>query len=301
MYLRARGVPQDYGDALQWYRRSAEQGSASGEVGLGGAYYYGYGVTPDYAESMRWYRRAADQGNAAGEAGLGYLYKRGDGVPQDDAEALRWYRKAADQGQKLAERELGGMYYYGQGVSPDLNEAVQWYRKAANQGEARAEYDLGFMYFYGKGVPRDRAEANRWFGKAADGGDENALRWVTLAYSTRTKGMLLFELAAGIFLLSLGWSVRLNHFAAPGSTSDRNKKATTLAGVLVIFYAGLKWYGYTHHLLRRLGRPMNAFTYFQWIVAVLTLAALVYMLRFDRQKSRAEGLAAEGDVETASE
>ena len=91
----------------------------------------------DYAEAVRWYRKAADQGNADAQFSLGYMYDNGQGVPQDYAEAARWYRKAADQGDADAQFNLGYMYDKGQGVPQDYAEAARWYRKAADQGERR--------------------------------------------------------------------------------------------------------------------------------------------------------------------
>jgi TPR repeat protein len=66
----------------------------------------GQGVLHDDAAAVRLYRKSADQGNAEGESGLGFMYYYGYGVGQDHAEAYRWFRKAADQGDKYAEQAL---------------------------------------------------------------------------------------------------------------------------------------------------------------------------------------------------
>ena len=36
----------------------------------------------------------------------------------------------------------------------------------------------------------------------------------------------------------------------------------------------------------RLGVPLNAFTGFKWVVELITVAAIVYMVRMNRQKAR---------------
>lgn len=296
IYLRGRGVPQDYGEALRWYRKAAEQNSANGEVGVGAAYYHGYGVPTDYVESMRWYRRAADQGNAAGETGVAYLYEHGDGVAQDYAEALRWYRKAADQGEKLAEEELGYLYSQGTGVPRDYGQALIWYEKAADQGEAQAQYQLGRLYYYGKGVPADRAKALKLIGKAADGGDQKAQRYLTPNLSTCIKAVLLTQLLLGLFLLSFA-PYAFNYLPAVANAWDRDRRVTVVAGMMWVFYDGLKWFGYTHYKLRRYGVPWNAFTAFTWAVGLIAVAAIVYMVRVgrpearDRSEATAEGIA----------
>ena len=45
------------------YRKGAEQGYAWSQFGLGGAYFSGEGVPQDYAEAVKWFR-AAEQDHA---------------------------------------------------------------------------------------------------------------------------------------------------------------------------------------------------------------------------------------------
>jgi TPR repeat protein len=84
-------------------------------MNLGRMYSLGQGVPQDYAQALTWYRRAADQGEAGAQFMLGVIYDNGQGVPQDYAQAGHWYRKATDQGQADAQYNLGVMYEYGQG------------------------------------------------------------------------------------------------------------------------------------------------------------------------------------------
>ena len=55
-------------------------------------------LTRNLGEAVNWYRKAAEQGNAWGQCNLADMYELGKGVEQDHQEALKWYRKAADQG-----------------------------------------------------------------------------------------------------------------------------------------------------------------------------------------------------------
>ena len=48
-------------------------------------YFYGHGVPQDYAEAVKWWRKAAEQGNADAQLRLGHCYRNGHGVPQDYA------------------------------------------------------------------------------------------------------------------------------------------------------------------------------------------------------------------------
>ena len=116
MYANGQGVPQDYVQAVKWYRLAADQGYASAQYNLGVMYDNGQGVPQDYVQAVKWYRLAADQEDADAQAILGSMYKHGQGVPQDDVQAMKWYRLAADQGYKPAQLALGLMYENGRGV-----------------------------------------------------------------------------------------------------------------------------------------------------------------------------------------
>lgn len=64
------------------------------------------GIPQNYPEAMKWFRKAADQGLAKSQFQLGLMYEQGLGVPQDQAEAAKWYQKAADQGFADAKAKL---------------------------------------------------------------------------------------------------------------------------------------------------------------------------------------------------
>lgn len=69
-------------------------------------YFFGLGVPQDYGEAVRWYRKAAEQGNGDAQYNLAIMYKYGHGVNKDLSEARRWFQKAADQGDENAKEQL---------------------------------------------------------------------------------------------------------------------------------------------------------------------------------------------------
>ena len=174
LYTGGLGVPHDDVEAVRWSRRAAEQGNARAQRNLGIMYRDARGVEQDYGEAVRWFRRAADQEDSRGQTSLGAMYATGRGVHRDDAEAVRWYRRAADQGDAYAQNSLGAMFATGRGVREDHEEAARWYRRAAEQGNVDAQYNLGVLYENGRGVRRDRVEATRWYSLAAEQGDADA-------------------------------------------------------------------------------------------------------------------------------
>ena len=89
--------------------KAAEQGNAEAKFKLGLMYYDGDGVPQDYAEAMKWYRKAAEQGHAYAQNQLGAMYNDGDGVPKDDVEAYAWLSLSVAQtnGDEDMKEELG--------------------------------------------------------------------------------------------------------------------------------------------------------------------------------------------------
>ena len=183
VYYIGEGTPQDYAEAVKWYRKAAEQGFAKAQYNLGVMYGKGAGVEEDDQEAVKWYRKAAEQGYASAQYNLGNMYSRGEGVEEDNQEAVKWYRKAAEQGYASAQVNLGVMFGKGEGVAEDNREAVKWYRKAAEQGNVKAQANLGVMYGKGAGVEEDDQEAVKWFQKAAEQGDADAQNKLGFMYS----------------------------------------------------------------------------------------------------------------------
>ena len=62
MYLKGEGVPQDYQEAVKWYRLAAEQGDDGSQFNLGSMYLKGEGVPQDLVQAHKWINLAASQG-----------------------------------------------------------------------------------------------------------------------------------------------------------------------------------------------------------------------------------------------
>jgi TPR repeat protein len=101
MYQHGTMVPQSDIEALQWFKKAAEQGDAKAQFMMGNAYLKGRGTICDDVEAVKWYQKAADQGFAEGQFGLAMEYHFGRGVIQNDAEAYFWLSLSA-QGNKSA-------------------------------------------------------------------------------------------------------------------------------------------------------------------------------------------------------
>jgi uncharacterized protein len=129
LYEQGNGVPKDYVQAVNWYRKAAEQGDTDAQLMLGLMY-----VAGDAVQATNWFRKAAEQGLSKAQFNLGVMYSNGDGVPKDHVQAANWYRKAAERGQANAQFGLGWMYANGDGVPKNNVQAHMWYNLAAAQG-----------------------------------------------------------------------------------------------------------------------------------------------------------------------
>jgi uncharacterized protein len=157
----ARG---DYAALAKLLTPIAEKGCDGAQDMLGDIYARGgHNVPQDYVQAVHWYRLAAEQGYAPAEYDLGVRYEYGEGVAQDYTQALGWIRKAADQGVAVAQFAMARIYLSGSGVAKDYQQALGWALKAADQGNAEAQFTAAIIYGSGApGVPRDMVQAYMW-------------------------------------------------------------------------------------------------------------------------------------------
>jgi len=97
-------------DSIEVIRTRANAGDIDAQYNLAFMYSNGEDIPQDYVEAMAWYRKAAEQGDANALANIAWMYRNGHGVPEDDVEAVAWYRKAAEQGHAAAQFDLGVMH-----------------------------------------------------------------------------------------------------------------------------------------------------------------------------------------------
>ncbi|TXJ02059.1 MAG: sel1 repeat family protein, partial [Aquabacterium sp.] len=167
MYDNGQGVDKDPAQAVDWYRKAAEQGHTRAQVNLGVMYENGQGVGKDPTQAVDWHLKAAEQGDALAQFNVGVMYDNGQGVDKDPAQAVDWYRKAAEQGHANAQNNLGWMHENGTGIIQDHDTAVHWYRKAAIQGNAWGQRNLGRMHRDGLGVAKNTVYAYAWLNLAS--------------------------------------------------------------------------------------------------------------------------------------
>ena len=145
-------------DAMAPLRRAADSGHAAAQALLA----YILDGAEDNEEAVSYYRKSAEQGNADGEFGLGSMYAIGEGVTQNFDEARKWVMKAAAQGNKNAIAMVAQSYISG-GLGFDEAtrhgpEALTWIKRAAEFDYLPALINLSAAYRTGQyGLTADPA------------------------------------------------------------------------------------------------------------------------------------------------
>jgi len=124
----------------------------------------------DYAEAMLWWKKASESGSAEAAYNVGIMYLAGEGVVPDETQAVLWLRRAADQGSIPAAARLGPMALTSKGGLAPGDDSTRWLKIAADAGDATAMLDLGMVLFHGLGAKPDFVEAYKWFALAAQRG-----------------------------------------------------------------------------------------------------------------------------------
>jgi V8-like Glu-specific endopeptidase len=124
----------EYAAALKRLSPLAAKGEARAEFDIGFMHAYGWGVRRNPADAIEWYRKAAEQGLPVAQHYLGLAYVNGDGVRLDEAEGGRWFARAATQGYAPAQFMLGLMMLDGRGVREDVAQGYAWIVMAGQGG-----------------------------------------------------------------------------------------------------------------------------------------------------------------------
>lgn len=112
--------------SMDLWRKAALAGYAPAQARLGDI----LDKSEEDKEAVDWYRKSAAQGNAAGEFGLGQMYLKGEGVEKDLEKARTYILLAAEKNELLAVVMMMTAYRTGSlGLPLDSNKADEWEAK----------------------------------------------------------------------------------------------------------------------------------------------------------------------------
>jgi localization factor PodJL len=157
-------------------RIAAQQGDPAAAFDVGVRFAEAKGVKQDFQQAVIWYSRAAQKGFVPAQYRLATIYEGGLHGTQDIPRAKVWYKRAADQGHVKAMHNLAVLAAGSNQSQPDYQTASRWFAEAADRGLADSQFNLGVLHESGLGVAKDPLQAFKWFALAARSGDKEALR-----------------------------------------------------------------------------------------------------------------------------
>jgi TPR repeat protein len=144
----------------------ANGGDARAQTELGFLYSEGLGVRKNVSAAINWYRKAAAQGSASGQFHIASSYMDGDnGLTQDYNLGLYWARKAAAQNYSYGLVLMSKIYEKGLGVPKDSVKAASWELLCASTASkplGACQFGVAMRFWRGRGVERDDVEAHKW-------------------------------------------------------------------------------------------------------------------------------------------
>lgn len=210
-------LKDDFANALIYYEKAADAGSADAMSIIGDIFYIGEnGVEQSYKKAFEWYDRAAkcNEGNMAKIKRALLIYRGSGGVRQHLQHALRQFDKISwtqeDFGLFSPLRFNSVARYYGakmteagEGCRKNLYEAFERYSLAGGvkivadyespHRIAHALYKVAEAYFLGRGTKQNFSKALKFYEKTFEDGEGD-----TYKLEAAKKIMWMYELGEGI-------------------------------------------------------------------------------------------------------
>jgi TPR repeat protein len=90
---------KDYAQAIALLKPLAETGDPEAQCLMGNMYHLGLGVAHDLSKAVEWYKKSAEQGYGVASHNLAGIILVGEhGAPPNRRNAECWYEKAREQG-----------------------------------------------------------------------------------------------------------------------------------------------------------------------------------------------------------
>jgi localization factor PodJL len=169
-------------------RLAAQNGDPGAQFEVAARFADAKGVKQDFAQALIWYQRAAQKGFVPAQYRLATLLERGVAGGADLPRAKLWYKRAAEQGNTKAMHNLAVIATSENPQKPDYLTAARLFTDAAERGLADSQYNLAVLYDTGLGVGRDPMQAYKWYALAARSGDTDAAKRRDQVFAGLTPG-----------------------------------------------------------------------------------------------------------------
>ena len=186
----SRKAKQCFEKARNGLLAKAEEGDAFAQFWLGAIYAEGQGVEKNWATAMDWYKKSHDNGNCSAGVELGFAYALGKrSLEKDEAMAAMIFEQGAEAKEPNSIHNLGIAYNNGLiGKEKIQKKAVTYFKAAADLNFSKAMKELAFAYSNGTGVAKDEKQAKKWFLEAAENGRAASANTVAIFYYSGRNG-----------------------------------------------------------------------------------------------------------------
>ena len=109
----------------------AENGNADAQNKVGESLHFAKGVKQNYPEALKWYLQSVKKQHAKAANHIGRIYINGEGVSKNPVEACNWYIKSGEWGHAWGMMNAASCYEHGHGSSgKNMAKADEWYQRA---------------------------------------------------------------------------------------------------------------------------------------------------------------------------
>ena len=174
----------------------------------------------DYPQAMEYFRRSSEDGNIVADWYLGHIFRLGQGTPIDSATAYSYYNRVAenfdpdepdknrlriavDSQLRVADYLRTGIKSAKLAANPQL-AARTYLRIATTYAHPRALYNLGTMSIEGEGMTKNPAQGLKWLNAAVRKHSPDAAAYLGELYHTGTyvrqddtRALMWYTIASG--------------------------------------------------------------------------------------------------------
>ena len=178
-YFGIDGFKQDSIKALNWYKKSADNGYVLGQIATGDLYF----TAKDTKNAIKYWEMANDNPNifklteddmsilAQSAYNVGWFYYNGEGIEKNESKGIDYFKKAAECGHSYSAYYLGLLYREGTDLTPQSDEmACAYIEQSALLGYPEGEGLYGDYCQFGIGMERDSLQSIKWYKKAYQDG-----------------------------------------------------------------------------------------------------------------------------------
>jgi TPR repeat protein len=170
-YIDGLGVEKDYNTAISYLSTAEAAGCSDAAESIGFCYHR----LNQHDKCLEWYQKSANNGSPNSMYNLALFYYKGfEGFPKNMTKAFEWAHKAAVKGHALSQKFMANCYLNGLGTEQDIAKCFAWCLKAASSGDIDCMKWVASYYNGSHGAIVDKYECIKWLFRLAEKGHHDA-------------------------------------------------------------------------------------------------------------------------------